>query len=59
MRLGRKEITRIVKIIATLELSQELDQLEQILFDLGTANTSESTLKSIPADFYFLNDIFV
>ena len=23
------------------------------------ANTSESTLKSIPADFYFLNDIFV
>ena len=35
------------------------DQLEQILFDLGTANTSESTLKSIPTDFYFLNDIFV
>ena len=43
MRLRRKEITRIVEIIATLELSQELDQLEQILFDLGTANTSEST----------------
>ena len=58
-RLRRKEITRIVKIIATLEVSQELEQLEQLLFDLGTANTSEASLNSIPHDFLFLNDIFV
>ena len=51
--------TRIVKILARLEVSQELEQLEQLLFDLGTANTSEASLNSIPNDFFFLNDIFV
>ena len=57
-RLRRTEITRIVKIIETLELSQELERLEQILFDLGTANTSEETLGALPHDYHFLNDLF-
>ena len=57
-RLRRTEITRIVKIIETLELSQELERLEQILLDLGTANTSEETLDALPQDYHFLNDLF-
>ena len=57
-KLRRTEITRIVKIIATLELSQELERLEQILLDLGTANTSEETLGAVSQDYHFLNDLF-